>query len=58
MLEQFKYINKDKDYVKSLQEEVGAIADGAYGPNTHKAVLSHFGNIMNLRMVFKDFIEG
>ena len=46
MLEQFKYINKNKKYVKEVQSEVGAIADGVYGPNTHKAVLSHFGNVI------------
>jgi len=46
MLEQFKYINKNKKYVKEVQSEVGAIADGVYGPNTHKSVLSHFGNVI------------
>ena len=27
-------------------------------PSDEVTLASHFGNIMNLRMVFKDFIEG
>ena len=42
MLEQFKYINKDRDYVKSLQEEVGAVADGIYGPATHAKAREYY----------------
>ena len=41
-MEQFKHINKDKEYVKSLQEKVGAISDGVYGNNTHKSVLDYY----------------
>ena len=42
-MEQFRHINKDSDYVTSLQEEIGATADGDYGPNTHARVLEHYG---------------
>ena len=45
-MEQFKHINKNKAYVKKLQEEVGAYADGIYGPGTHKAVIEHYGNVI------------
>ena len=42
-MEQFKTINKDKEYVVSLQQEVGVKADGVYGPATHKAVKAYYG---------------
>ena len=42
-MEEFTYINKDKDYVRQLQEEVGVSADGVYGPNTHAAVKEYYG---------------
>lgn len=42
MLEQFKYINKNKDYVRELQKEVGTVADGIYGPATHAKAREYF----------------
>ena len=42
-MEQFTTLNKDKEYVRSLQQEVGVKADGIYGPNTHNAVRNYFG---------------
>ena len=42
MLEQFEFINKDKKYIKELQNEVGTVPDGVYGPATHKAVQNYF----------------
>ena len=42
MLEQFKFINKDREYVKQLQKEVGASVDGVYGPATHAAARKHY----------------
>ena len=41
-MEQFSHLNKNKDYVKTLQEEVGAIPDGVYGPATHQKVLEYY----------------
>ena len=49
-MEQFTTINKDKDYVTSLQQEVGAIADGVYGPTTHRAVKAYYGMPIILHM--------
>jgi len=42
-MEQFSTLNKDKEYVVSLQQEVGVVADGVYGPNTHSAVRQYYG---------------
>mgnify|MGYP001175849047 CR=1 FL=1 len=42
-MEQFSTLNKNKEYVRSLQQEVGVSADGVYGPNTHKAVRNYYG---------------
>ena len=45
-MEQFSHINKNKDYVRELQEEVGTTVDGIYGPGTHRAVREHYGNVI------------
>ena len=45
-MEQFKHINKNKSYVRELQEEVGASVDGVYGPGTHRAVREYYGNVI------------
>jgi hypothetical protein len=45
-MEQFNYINKNKSYVRELQEEVGAAVDGVYGPGTHNAVREYYGNVI------------
>ena len=58
MLEQFKFINKDREYVKQLQEEVGAIVDGVYGPATHAAareyyampIMFHMGKSLHIKI--------
>ena len=49
-MEQFKTLNKDKDYVISLQQEVGVTADGVYGPNTHRAVRNYYGMPIMMHM--------
>ena len=41
-MEQFKTLNQNREYVISLQQEVGVKADGIYGPNTHKAVRAYY----------------
>ena len=41
-MEQFTTLNKNREYVRSLQKEVGATADGVYGPNTHKLVKAYY----------------
>ena len=41
-MEQFEHLNKNRDYVRTLQEEVGAIPDGVYGPATHQKVLDFY----------------
>ena len=42
-MEQFSTLNSNRDYVRSLQQEVGAKADGVYGPATHNAVKNYYG---------------
>ena len=42
-MEQFKHINKDREYVKQLQRDVGVEVDGIYGKGTHKAVREYLG---------------
>ena len=49
-MEQFTTINQDKEYVISLQQEVGTVADGVYGPATHKAVKAYYGMPIMLHM--------
>ena len=49
-MEQFSHLNKDKEYVRSLQQEVGAVADGVYGPNTHRAVQEYYGSPVIMHM--------
>jgi hypothetical protein len=41
-MEQFEHLNKNRDYVRTLQEEVGATPDGVYGPATHQKVLDFY----------------
>jgi len=43
-MEQFTSLNWDKEYVISLQQEVGVKADGIYGPGTHAAVQAYYGS--------------
>jgi hypothetical protein len=50
MMEQFKTLNKNKDYVISLQQEVGVKADGIYGPATHRAARQYFGMPIMMHM--------
>lgn len=58
----FQTVNKNKDYVRKLQEEVGAVADGIFGPATLKAceeyynssVIIHNGQVVPLGN--KDYI--
>jgi len=49
-MEQFSTLNKDKDYVRSLQQEVGVTADGIYGPGTHRAVRNYYGMPIMMHM--------
>jgi hypothetical protein len=49
-MEQFTTLNKDREYVRSLQQEVGTSADGIYGPATHKAVEAYYGMPVILHM--------
>ena len=49
-MEQFSTLNKDKEYVVSLQQEVGVVADGVYGPNTHRAVRQYYGMPIMMHM--------
>jgi len=49
-MEQFETLNKDRDYVKSLQREVGAVVDGVYGPATHRAVKGYYSMPVILHM--------
>ena len=42
-MEQFKSINKDKDYVKNLQKEIGAVSDGVFGPASYAKAREYFG---------------
>ena len=61
MLEQFRYINKDRNYVEQIQAEVGARVDGVYGPATHKAareyydmpVMFHMGKVVPIDSPFE-----
>ena len=43
-MEQFTSLNWDKEYVISLQQEIGVKADGIYGPGTHAAVQAYYGS--------------
>ena len=49
-MEQFSTLNKNKEYVISLQQEVGVKADGVYGPNTHRAVRQYYGMPIMMHM--------
>lgn len=49
-MEQFRSINKDPDYVTSLQQEIGVAADGVYGPMTHRAVKAYFESPVIIHM--------
>lgn len=49
-MEQFTTLNSNKDYVRSLQQEVGATADGIYGPNTHRLVKAYYGMPVMIHM--------
>ena len=42
-MEQFTTLNKDKEYVRNIQQEVGTTVDGVYGPATHRAVKAYHG---------------
>ena len=42
-MEQFTTLNKDKEYVRNIQQEVGTNVDGVYGPATHRAVKAYHG---------------
>ena len=45
-MEQYKTINRDKQYVMSLQQEIGVKADGIYGNQTHAALKAYHGSPM------------
>ena len=49
-MEQFTTLNQDRSYVKELQQEVGAVADGVYGPATHRKVQQYFDSPVILHM--------
>lgn len=49
-MEQFKTLNQDKEYVTTLQQTVGVVADGVYGPKTHNAVRQHYGMPVMIHM--------
>ena len=49
-MEQFTTLNKNKDYVRSLQQEIGVKADGIYGPGTHAAARNYYGMPIMMHM--------
>lgn len=49
-MEQFTTLNQNRQYVKELQEKVGAIPDGVYGPATHGSVKDYYGGSVILHM--------
>lgn len=49
-MEQFLSINKDKDYVISLQKEVGAKPDGVFGPNTYELARKYYNMPVMIHM--------
>ena len=49
-MEQFESINKDKDYVRELQKEIGTTADGIFGPGSYKAARQYFDKPIMIHM--------
>lgn len=41
-MEEFTTLNNDKEYVFELQKEIGANADGVFGPNTYKKARKYY----------------
>jgi hypothetical protein len=49
-MEEFTTLNNNKEYVFELQKEVGAKADGVFGPNTHKKARSYYNMPIMIHM--------
>ena len=49
-MEQFESINKDKDYVRELQKEIGVTDDGIFGPGSYKAARQYFDKPIMIHM--------
>ena len=49
-MEQFKTLNQNRDYVRALQQQAGAVVDGFYGPATHNAVKTFYGMPVMIHM--------
>jgi hypothetical protein len=49
-MEQFKTLNQNRDYVRVLQQQAGAVVDGFYGPATHNAIKAFYGMPVMIHM--------